>query len=280
MHLDIFNLPIGFECRRDEILLAYGGQRYGGMATPIAHKIIFLFTGAQGEKYGYADHFHTDGLFWYTGEGQIGDMKLAGANRQLAQHQSLGKRVFIFETPAKAAARFMGEAVYTGHHMEERPDRNGDPRQAIVFELSVLSPLNIGDAGESEAPQDTHINSLSLSHLRKLALFAAARNAPPSVQRKTVQIRAEAVRRYALKRAQGKCECCLKPAPFNARTGPFLEVHHVYRRADGGPDHPGAVCALCPNCHREAHFGMQGAQLNQRLIHFLTVTEGSLNQVI
>ena len=60
-----------------------------------------------------------------------------------------------------------------------------------------------------------------------------------------------------LRRAAGVCEKCKKPAPFLRRSDgkPFLEVHHWTPLADGGEDTVANAGALCPNCHREAHFG-------------------------
>lgn len=60
-----------------------------------------------------------------------------------------------------------------------------------------------------------------------------------------------------LLRAKGLCERCKSKAPFSrARDGtPFLEVHHVVMLADGGEDTVDNATALCPNCHRELHFG-------------------------
>ncbi|MFM0160788.1 HNH endonuclease [Paraburkholderia sediminicola] len=60
----------------------------------------------------------------------------------------------------------------------------------------------------------------------------------------------------ALKRASGICEACKNPAPFSRPNGqPFLEVHHMQRLADGGEDTVENAIALCPNCHRERHYG-------------------------
>ena len=61
----------------------------------------------------------------------------------------------------------------------------------------------------------------------------------------------------ALSRAAGVCERCASPAPFvRASDGsPFLEVHHLQPLALGGKDSLENVLALCPNCHREVHFG-------------------------
>lgn len=61
----------------------------------------------------------------------------------------------------------------------------------------------------------------------------------------------------ALLRANGYCENCGSPAPFvRASDGsPFLEVHHVKSLSNGGEDTLTNVLALCPNCHRQKHYG-------------------------
>lgn len=61
----------------------------------------------------------------------------------------------------------------------------------------------------------------------------------------------------ALLRASGRCEECASPAPFLRKTDgqPYLEVHHKIPLASGGRDTMDNVLALCPNCHRKAHFG-------------------------
>lgn len=58
-------------------------------------------------------------------------------------------------------------------------------------------------------------------------------------------------------RANGKCEKCDNPAPFlryKDKT-PYLEVHHKVHLSKGGDDAVENAIALCPNCHRECHFG-------------------------
>ncbi|HAS8628763.1 TPA: hypothetical protein I7793_06235 [Vibrio vulnificus] len=63
-----------------------------------------------------------------------------------------------------------------------------------------------------------------------------------------------AVKAWVLHRANGVCECCHKPAPFMTTSGrPYLEVHHLIRLIDNGPDTPENCAALCPNCHRKLH---------------------------
>jgi hypothetical protein len=75
-----------------------------------------------------------------------------------------------------------------------------------------------------------------------------------------------AVRAWVLKQAAGECECCLGSAPFRGMDGqPFLEVHHVRGLADGGTDTVSNTVALCPNCHRRLHHGVDASQAVERL---------------
>lgn len=60
-----------------------------------------------------------------------------------------------------------------------------------------------------------------------------------------------------LLRAKGVCEKCGENAPFKRKSdnSPYLEVHHKIPLSEGGLDLLTNTLALCPNCHREAHFG-------------------------
>lgn len=60
-----------------------------------------------------------------------------------------------------------------------------------------------------------------------------------------------------LERAKGICERCHKPAPFyrTLDSTPYLEVHHVIPLSKDGDNTVDNAIALCPNCHREVHFG-------------------------
>ena len=71
---------------------------------------------------------------------------------------------------------------------------------------------------------------------------------------------------WILNFANGICECCKKPAPFNKEDGTsFLEVHHLKRLADGGSDTTTNAIAVCPNCHRELHFGVNKENIKMKL---------------
>jgi 5-methylcytosine-specific restriction protein A len=80
-----------------------------------------------------------------------------------------------------------------------------------------------------------------------------------------------AVKAWVLQQAKGKCESCEQMAPFNGSDGlPFLEVHHVRQLADNGSDTVTNAVALCPNCHRELHYGENSRALVLRLYERVT----------
>ncbi|MEX3982799.1 HNH endonuclease [Paraburkholderia sp. EG287A] len=59
-----------------------------------------------------------------------------------------------------------------------------------------------------------------------------------------------------LGQAAGICQGCRLEAPFKRPDGtPYLEVHHRQPLAEGGADTVENAIALCPNCHRERHYG-------------------------
>ncbi len=76
-----------------------------------------------------------------------------------------------------------------------------------------------------------------------------------------------AVEAWVLYESNGICECCKNPSPFiRASNGDFyLEIHHVKRLADGGSDTISNAVAVCANCHREFHYGINKKQLENRI---------------
>ncbi|HDR9804609.1 TPA: HNH endonuclease [Burkholderia cenocepacia] len=104
--------------------------------------------------------------------------------------------------------------------------------------------------------------------LKKPQVVPPPGNASPEVTRATVtQIRRDpSVKAWVLAQANGTCECCSEPAPFKGADGlPYLEVHHVRKLAERGPDLVSNTVAVCPNCHRELHYGESARQLVERL---------------
>jgi 5-methylcytosine-specific restriction protein A len=82
----------------------------------------------------------------------------------------------------------------------------------------------------------------------------------------TAFIRDSLVRRRALNRANGKCEWCNERGFVMADGSIYLETHHVVPLGEGGPDVDGNVAALCPNHHREVHYGKTRTEMRQELL--------------
>ena len=82
----------------------------------------------------------------------------------------------------------------------------------------------------------------------------------------TVYERRADVVAWVLQNSKGICESCGDDAPFlKADGGSYLEVHHLLRLADGGTDQITNAVAVCPNCHRELHFGRDRDKLHEDL---------------
>jgi 5-methylcytosine-specific restriction protein A len=254
--------------RRREIHQAVGGQMQGGISTPSKHPVVLLFTGEQGTLYGYEDGFRPNGTFWYTGEGQVGDMQMVRGNAAICYHQRSVKALHLFEYVGRGTVQYVGQASYLAHHDEVAPDRNNDPRRVIVFELAVDTPsIGVPDL----TPGDAAVGTPKLWHqpmqtLRDAAFAQESPSEGASERKAKTYFRSELIKVYVLRRAEGYCEGCGAPAPFPTRKGtPYLEPHHLRRRADNGPDHPLWVIALCPNCHARVHYGADGHDYNSKL---------------
>ena len=85
-------------------------------------------------------------------------------------------------------------------------------------------------------------------------------------------IRSAEVAEWVLKYAKGVCEHCSAPAPFFTKDGTaYLEVHHVHPLSEGGPDTVENAVAVCPNCHRAAHFSGNARELRERMQAYLRI---------
>ena len=86
--------------------------------------------------------------------------------------------------------------------------------------------------------------------------------------------RDQKVRSYVLQRAKGRCEYCGEDG-FELKNGErYLETHHIIALASQGSDKLENVIALCPNHHRQAHFGLNAEALEKEFITILRGQEG------
>jgi hypothetical protein len=253
---------VGTLYRRRDLHRRFGGLREGRISVPTQRGLLFLFTGGTPTQYGYRDSWTNDGLYLFTGEGQEGDMEFVGGNRAVREHTGQGRDLLLFEYARPGTVRYAGQMICAGFRTGRGPDMRGRDSKVILFELLPLSELQ--DASTAPAVLwDDPAWEEPLDLLREKALAAGTDVGATAEGRASVDARGEAVRIYTLRRADGTCEGCGDEAPFTTASGrPFLETHHIRRPADGGPDHPRWVIALCPNCHRRAHHSHDAASYN------------------
>ncbi|QDL26593.1 HNH endonuclease [Stenotrophomonas maltophilia] len=160
--------------RQKQIHGVFGGQQQGGISTPKEHPLVIAFTGEAGVSHGYHDFWDDDEVFHYFGEGQVGDMKYVAGNRAIGEHVKDGKTLVVFQMmgkgrPYRYLGRFMCQSSYV---QPDTPDREGQPRSAIVFRLrSLEASLGLMAGEKDEAEINTALESIdSTSTIRETAV--------------------------------------------------------------------------------------------------------------
>jgi 5-methylcytosine-specific restriction protein A len=248
--------------------------------------VIVTSGGRHASNAGYHDGLNDDGTWTYIGQGEKGDQDPNSfANKILVEGE---KSVLLFLTmePSASQVRARGnwKKLYTFKgefcsgswdiYIPSEGRRHGDRLINFTFvpvseglateEPSVLGPLDLEsrDVVEMRAA----LRKLE-SHPRKGGLAL-----------KDYFMRSSLVREYAKTRAGGACEFCNFDAPFLTTSGePFLEVHHILRLADDGPDAPQNVAALCPNCHRAAHHSAKAYEMRLALLQRIHEKEAAVS---
>lgn len=258
------SLSVGGVYSRSDIHGRFAGNRQKGISVSTKESVILLFHTKEPSRQFYADGVDEDGVYWFSGEGRLGDMQWSSENSQLREAAETPRSLLMFERYRRAGGlwRFHGEMFCLGHKEVTQLDEKGNLRRAFVFALAKI--VDASSQGPFDNETLAEASSVSFESLRELALGAqtGAGNVAQRMSMKTFFLRSAAIRRYALQRATGICEGCHEPAAFEASWGPYLEVHHLTRLADGGPDHPDRVAAVCANCHRRCHLGTDRVAYN------------------
>ncbi|MBX3118017.1 MAG: HNH endonuclease [Fimbriimonadaceae bacterium] len=265
-------LSVGGIYKRASLHKRFGGNPNTGIVPSKIEPAILLFhTHEPGNQF-YGDRFDQDGTYHFSGKGAEGDMRWNSENRSIRDHAREMRALLMFERYQRKGGywQFLGQMICVGNTIEEIPDKNGKPRMAILFQLLPID--------EPLQKQDELAQNMTVRELRKLAYESSNIVIKTGQSMQTYFQRENAIRQYALERAAGICEACNQPAPFTSVQGyPFLEVHHLSNLADGGPDVPDGVAAVCPNCHRRCHYGQDATEYNSKLVEKITAKEHSLS---
>lgn len=266
---------IGQEYERSQLLEFVGSKQaqtgvIWGKKEPGC--LIVTSGGRHGKKVGYSDQPLENGCWWYFGQGQRGDH--APANAANAKLIAAQQSILLFTTREPTAREvrqrgnykklfeFQGLFNVSDYDVivPEAGARNKDRLLRFLLVPSDSEGLLLDNSPSTSPPDILLLREEILAQMRPNA-------APKGVALAEYRRRNGKIRRYAVLRAQGKCEACGCPAPFLDDQGNgFLEVHHILRLADDGIDAPQNVAAICPNCHRRAHHSVDRADFRQQLL--------------
>jgi 5-methylcytosine-specific restriction protein A len=256
---------VGERYVRRELHDRFKGNRRTGISPPANEEFIFVFAGPSGKKYGYEGGLREDGTLLHYGVGRVGDMAFEpnNANTKLREHRERGLDLHVFvETIDDGVVSYLGEYEHDDCEWVDASDGDGETRRAVRFRLVPaddggvsLGVDDIADASESD---------LFVAPSGDTPSGGSGSSTPDSGRTYT---RPELLKRFALRSADGVCQGCDEEVEFVDRHGdPFLEIHHLHRRVDGGPNNPANVIALCPDCHRRRHRSSDGDAFNRELI--------------
>jgi hypothetical protein len=181
------------------------------------------------------------------------------------------KRATAFDEAVRMAAsqNLPVRAVICDGKMRSREDLNA---RASNVTARTLDPVPWAvTAYDSVTGQFTLTRGALPDHLIDQFSVGSTPESPTEIRSVTgvVFVRDPHVRAFALLRAAGRCEWCKRPG-FTAHDGAvFLETHHVVPLGEGGADTVTNVVALCPNHHREAHYGAARDLMRERLLEAL-----------
>jgi hypothetical protein len=83
--------------QRADLHNRFGGNRYSGIVRSSREPVVLLFHTEELSQQFYRDGFDERGVYWYSGEGTLGDMTWTAANRAVRDHEEVGLDLFFFE---------------------------------------------------------------------------------------------------------------------------------------------------------------------------------------
>lgn len=276
---------IGQEYERSRLLEFIGSrQMQSGVLWGSEEPGCLICTsgGRGGKKAGYSDERLSDGTWWYFGQGRTGNQSLSNsANSKL----SSGKySVLLFTTREPTAKEVEARGnygklfSYCGQFNVSGFDQflptNGSRQGDKLWRFRLL-PIDEEKYYYYNEKNDLDLEfSGGLREMQYRLTSIVATKPEPRISMTEYRSRSAAVHLYASLRSNGQCEACGSVAPFTRPDGRgFLEVHHLTRLADEGPDLPSNVAALCPNCHRRVHYSIDRKEFSKKLQDAIALKE-------
>jgi 5-methylcytosine-specific restriction enzyme A len=254
---DKISLKPGNSLNNEELRSHFKCSSQGGMRRSLKTNTLVLVS--DHTKSTYEDKWRGY-IFHYTGMGLTGNQSLTfQQNKTLAESKTNGVHLHLFEVFEEGKYVYIGEVeLAESPYLDKQPDKNNIIRNVYIFPLQVKGrnhpPILERDLIEKkEETIRKNAHKLSLEELEFKAKYSQKESGKREVVTGVYE-RNQLVIEYAKRVAKGVCQLCDKPAPFTNLDGePYLETHHIFPLAEGGPDTIENVIALCPNCHRKMH---------------------------
>lgn len=250
------DLKIGDVVNNEQLRGIFKCSSQGGMRR--SHKTNTLVIISDHTKSTYEDRWEGP-VMHYTGMGLSGDQKIDfQQNKTLNESKSNGVGVHLFEVLKAKEYIYQGKVQLAADpYFENQPDAEGRDRRVVVFPVARID----GSTPSFSRPQLDGLQTVRARKATKLSneeLAKRANGAPKKSGTRIVSapqhVRNPYVTELAKRRANGVCQLCEQPAPFNNKKGePYLETHHIVWMSRDGQDTPENTVALCPNCHRRMH---------------------------
>lgn len=146
----------GMLTTRADVVAAYGGGLRRGIEAAVESKMVFVYSDPKiGEKHGYtfdglAEDDEHGPLYFYTGEGPVGDQTLTSGNKAIEKHREAGRALHLFAANGQVIdpvtgkkkkgkqQRYIGQMVVDAiQPLEWRraPGSDGEERWVVVFRL-------------------------------------------------------------------------------------------------------------------------------------------------
>ena len=237
------NFQIGKDYKRTELHDEYGGNYQNGISRSRKYPLIFIFTNPFKKSDIYEDKWE-DEVFYYSGEGTLGDMTFTRGNKSIRDHHVDDNKLFLFQKTKKSGFwTFVDEFNYTGYQFYNCPDRNGDIRKGIQFKLLSITKdfsKSIEDDHDEGSKEGKVVYKIHKSFERDGSL-------PREKKKKVLN-----------ELGYLSCEVCdfNFTEKYGDRGKNYIECHHntpVSGLNEGDVTKLSDLTLLCSNCHRIIH---------------------------
>ncbi len=197
---------------RTQIHGAYGGNSQAGIA----------FSGSTPNVLVYSDHgkaaangYDFDGwdssrrLYYYTGEGKVGDQVVLRGNKAIANHVADGNALRLFVAVGNVPGtqtrvhQYLGQfAVDTDqpYLTKTAPGIDGVPRQVLVFRLIPVGPFVVGDDPHTSpidgADRSAEVKSIGVEAIPVAAVRTEQSEVEKTISGPIVQVEAQLTQRF------------------------------------------------------------------------------------